>query len=119
MRLKKCLRDIDSIARLGGDEFTLLVPHVGERDDIEIIARRLIESLDEPILIEGTEFRMSISIGISVYPNDANSEDNLLRNADTAMYFAKHTRGPSYTFYESDMGTSSHLNDWHLHQMWN
>jgi EAL domain-containing protein (putative c-di-GMP-specific phosphodiesterase class I) len=49
---------------------------------------------------------MSISIGISVFPNDANNEDSLLRNADTAMYFAKHTRGPSYKFYIQDMGTS-------------
>ena len=106
LRLKKCLRDIDSIARLGGDEFTLLVPHIGDREDIEIIARRLIESLDDPIVVEGTELRMSISIGISVYPNDANNEDSLLRNADTAMYFAKHTRGPSFKFYEQDMGTS-------------
>jgi diguanylate cyclase (GGDEF)-like protein len=106
MRLKKCLRDIDSIARLGGDEFTLLVPHIGDHEDIEVIARRLIESLDDPIVVEGTEFRMSISIGISVYPNDANNEDSLLRNADTAMYFAKHTRGPSYKFYLQDMGTS-------------
>ena len=107
IRLKKCLRDIDSIARMGGDEFTLLFPHVGEQEDIEIIARRLIESLDEPINVEGSELRMSISIGISIFPGDANSEDSLLRNADTAMYFAKHTRGPSYTFYDSDMGTSS------------
>ena len=106
LRLKKCLRDIDSIARLGGDEFTLLVPHIGDREDIEIIASRLIESLDDPIVVEGTEFRMSISIGISVFPNDANNEDSLLRNADTAMYFAKHTRGPSYKFYVQDMGTS-------------
>ncbi len=106
LRLKKCLRDIDSIARMGGDEFTLLVPHVGGREDIEIIARRLIESLDEPIVVEGTGFKMSISIGISIFPNDAKSEDSLLRNADTAMYFAKHTRGPSFTFYDSDMGTS-------------
>ena len=106
LRLKKCLRDIDSIARLGGDEFTLLIPHIGEREDIEVIARRLIESLEEPIVAEGNEFRMSISIGISVYPNDANNEDSLLRNADTAMYFAKHTRGPSYKFYVADMGTS-------------
>ncbi|MEJ2114980.1 MAG: EAL domain-containing protein [Gammaproteobacteria bacterium] len=106
LRLKKCLRDIDSIARLGGDEFTLLVPHIGDREDIEVIARRLIESLDEPILVEGTEFRMSISIGISIFPNDANNNDSLLRNADTAMYFAKHTRGPSYKFYVQDMGTS-------------
>jgi len=105
-RLKECLRDIDSIARLGGDEFTLLVPHVGDHEDIEIIARRLIESLEDPIVIEGTEFRMSMSIGISVYPNDASNEDSLLRNADTAMYFAKHTRGPSYKFYVQDMGTS-------------
>lgn len=106
LRLKKCLRDIDSIARLGGDEFTLLVPHIGDHEDIEVIARRLIESLDDPIVVEDTEFRMSISIGISVYPNDANNEDSLLRNADTAMYFAKHTRGPSYKFYVQDMGTS-------------
>ncbi|MGH1537794.1 MAG: putative bifunctional diguanylate cyclase/phosphodiesterase [Gammaproteobacteria bacterium] len=106
LRLKKCLRDIDSIARLGGDEFTLLIPHIGDHEDIEIIARRLIESLDEPIIVEGTEFRMSISIGISIFPNDANNEDSILRNADTAMYFAKHTRGPSYKFYVQDMGTS-------------
>lgn len=106
LRLKKCLRDIDSIARLGGDEFTLLVPHIGEREDIEIIAKRLIDSLDDPIVVEDNEFRMSISIGISVFPNDANNEDSLLRNADTAMYFAKHTRGPSYKFYIQDMGTS-------------
>lgn len=106
LRLKKCLRDIDSIARMGGDEFTLLIPHIGEQEDIEIIARRLIESLDDPIVVEGTEFRMSISIGISIFPVDATNEDSLLRNADTAMYFAKHTRGPSYTFYAADMGTS-------------
>ena len=108
LRLKKCLRDIDSIARMGGDELTLLIPHVGAEgyEDIEIIARRLIESLNDPIVIEGTEFRVSISIGISIYPNDADGEDSLLRNADTAMYFAKHTRGPSYTFYAPDMGTS-------------
>lgn len=107
LRLKKCLRDIDSIARMGGDEFTLLFPHVGGHEDIEVIARRLIESLDEPIVVEGTDFRMAISIGISIYPDDAENEDSLLRNADTAMYFAKHTRGPSYTFYDQDMGTSS------------
>jgi len=106
LRLKKCLRDIDSIARMGGDEFTLLIPHIGEQEDIEIIARRLIESLDDPIVVEGTEFRMSISIGISIFPVDATNEDSLLRNADTAMYFAKHTHGPSYTFYVADMGTS-------------
>ncbi len=106
LRLKKCLRDIDSIARLGGDEFTLLVPHMGNREDIEVIAQRLIESLYDPIVVEETEFRMSISIGISVFPNDANNEDSLLRNADTAMYFAKHTIGPSYKFYLQDMGTS-------------
>ncbi len=49
---------------------------------------------------------MSISIGISIFPVDAVNEDSLLRNADTSMYFAKHTRGPSYTFYVADMGTS-------------
>ena len=106
LQLKKCLRDIDSIARMGGDEFTLLIPHVGGKEDIEIIARRLIESLDDPIVVESTEFKMSISIGISIFPNDAENEDSLLRNADTAMYFAKHTRGPSFTFYDSEMGTS-------------
>jgi len=106
LRLKKCLRDIDSIARMGGDEFTLLIPHIGEQEDVEIIARRLIESLDDPIVVEETEFRMSISIGISIFPVDAVNEDSLLRNADTSMYFAKHTRGPSYTFYVADMGTS-------------
>jgi len=91
-RVKTQLRPGDTLARLGGDEFAVLVSHVRSRADVEEISRRLQSCFDAPFSGEGFEFHGSASIGIAVYPEDANSADSLLRAADAAMYAIKNTR---------------------------
>jgi diguanylate cyclase (GGDEF)-like protein len=91
-RMKGQLRPGDTLARLGGDEFAVLVSQVRNRADVEEIASRLVGCFDEPFRGEGYELQGSASIGIAVYPEDANSADSLLRAADAAMYAVKYTR---------------------------
>ncbi|SPE30677.1 putative Diguanylate cyclase [Candidatus Sulfotelmatomonas gaucii] len=91
-RLKGQLRPGDTLARLGGDEFAILVSRVRNRPAVEEIAARLERCFDEPFKGDGYELRGSASIGIALYPEDANSADSLLRAADAAMYAAKYTR---------------------------
>ncbi|HEX2778028.1 MAG TPA: EAL domain-containing protein [Gemmatimonadaceae bacterium] len=88
-RMRALLRDDDTVTRLGGDEFTILVPTVEHVDDATAVARRVREALKLPIVIDGRELFVSASIGISLYPNDGDDADTLLKNADTAMYRAK------------------------------
>ncbi len=91
-RMKGQLRPGDTLARLGGDEFAILVSQVRNRADVEEIAVRLECCFDEPFKGEGYELVGSASIGIALYPEDANSADSLLRAADAAMYAAKYAR---------------------------
>ncbi len=91
-RMKAQLRPSDTLARLGGDEFAVLVSRVRNRAAVEEIARRLQGCFDEPFVGEGYELRGSASIGIALYPDDANSADSLLRAADATMYVEKQTR---------------------------
>ena len=88
-RIKPLLREGDTFARLGGDEFALLLPAVGHMDGIAEVARRILGSLREPHLLGGREFHVPTSIGISIFPNDGEDAETLLRNADIAMYRAK------------------------------
>jgi diguanylate cyclase (GGDEF)-like protein len=88
-RMRALLRDDDTVTRIGGDEFTILVAHVEHVDDATSVARRVREALKLPIVIDGRELFVTSSIGISVYPNDGEDAETLLRNADTAMYRAK------------------------------
>jgi len=89
LRMKRQLRNADSLARIGGDEFAVLLPNVHSRADVEEIALRLEQSFDEPFSIEGVTLQSSASVGIAVYPQDATEKEHLLRVADTAMYAAK------------------------------
>jgi diguanylate cyclase (GGDEF)-like protein len=91
-RMKGQLRPGDTLARLGGDEFAVLVSQVRNRAEVEEIAVRLECCFDAPFKGEGFELKGSASVGIALYPEDANSADSLLRAADAAMYAAKHTR---------------------------
>jgi diguanylate cyclase (GGDEF)-like protein/PAS domain S-box-containing protein len=88
-RLKACIRDSDVVARLGGDEFVIALPAVGGKQDIEVVAQKLLATLLNPFQIEGHEIQISGSIGISQYPEDGDNPGILLRAADTAMYAAK------------------------------
>ena len=88
-RLKSVVREIDTVARLGGDEFVLIITQSPDRDAVQAVARRIIESMKAPVRIAGLEIHTSPSIGIAFYPGDAATVETLLANADAAMYYAK------------------------------
>lgn len=88
-RMKGILRPQDVIARWGGDEFTLLIPHIKDRDDADVVARRLLESMQEPFETDGQLLKATVSIGIAVYPEDGQDGHTLVRNADAALYRVK------------------------------
>jgi diguanylate cyclase (GGDEF)-like protein/PAS domain S-box-containing protein len=104
-RLTNCLREGDTVSRLGGDEFTILLPRLTMAEDAIKVAQKLIENLHQPTILGGQEFHITTSIGIAVYPNDGEDADNLLKNADTAMYLAKQKGGNSYQLFTQDMKT--------------
>ncbi len=89
-RMKRQIRPGDTLARVGGDEFVALVPAVHSREEVEEIACRLKRSFDPPFTVGCLIVRGSASIGIAVFPEDADSKDGLLRAADAAMYVEKH-----------------------------
>jgi diguanylate cyclase (GGDEF)-like protein len=91
IRMKHQLRPGDMLARLGGDEFAVLLPRVRNRAEVEEIAMRLERCLDEPFAADGCILHGSASVGMAVYPEDANTKDGLLSAADAAMYIVKNT----------------------------
>ncbi|MCG6875808.1 MAG: EAL domain-containing protein [Betaproteobacteria bacterium] len=102
-RLRACLRKADVVARLGGDEFTVLVPDVREPEDVAIVAKHLIEVLSQPFTVSGTETFVAASVGTAIFPTDGGSTDELLRNADTAMYRAKEQGRGTHVFFKAEM----------------
>lgn len=100
---KKTLRPIDTIVRMGGDEFCVLVEDIDNLDLISDVANTLNEQLKKPLLVNDKTVFISCSIGISLYPDDAQTPETLLRNADSAMYRAKEMGRNGYQFYTSEM----------------
>jgi diguanylate cyclase (GGDEF)-like protein len=96
-----------SVARLGGDEFTILLEDITSINTINVVAKRLIDIIAEPMLIDAQEVFTSTSIGISIYPNDGNEAEILLKHADTAMYHAKKQGRNNYQFFDESMNLAS------------
>lgn len=88
-RVRHCLRGSDTLGRQGGDEFTALLPDISSGEAAEAIARKILTALNEPFMLGSIEFRATASIGISVFPEDGNEADQLMRMADIAMYHVK------------------------------
>ncbi|HEY6898625.1 MAG TPA: EAL domain-containing protein [Rhodocyclaceae bacterium] len=102
-RLAACLRDDDLLARLGGDEFVVLLPRLTHPEDAATVATKLLGALALPFLIDEHELRVSVSIGIALYPDDGQDIDTLLKHADLAMYGAKDAGRDNYMFFIQDM----------------
>jgi diguanylate cyclase (GGDEF)-like protein/PAS domain S-box-containing protein len=100
-RLRSCLREGDSVARNGGDEFTVVLPMLNDSGDAAVIAQKVLVALAQPFTLNHEEFLIGGSIGISIYPSDGSYSDNLLKNADTAMYLAKAAGGNAYRFHSA------------------
>ena len=102
-RLKALVRKSDTVARLGGDEFTIVLSELQERTNASLVAAKILEQLAAPFHLDGKEFFISTSIGISVYPDDGQDIDSLVRAADTAMYQAKRQGKKRFHFYEPNL----------------
>ena len=101
-RLQGTLREVDTVARLGGDEFAVLLPGA-DAAGAELVASKLLERLAEPCMVQGHELSMTMSIGIACYPSDGDDYEILSRNADTAMYRAKHEGKATWRFFAAGM----------------
>ena len=103
LRLTEVTRTEDTVARLGGDEFAVLQTDVMQQEEAAALAGRIIDSLARPFMCEGHEIAISASVGITLHPKDGGDVDELLRNADLAMYRAKSEGRNGYRFYAADM----------------
>lgn len=93
----------DGLARLGGDEFTVLLTDIREPNDAGIVAARILAAMSDPVHLYDHEITITASIGIAVYPKDGQDSETLVKNADTAMYFAKRGGKNIFKFYKEDM----------------
>jgi diguanylate cyclase (GGDEF)-like protein/PAS domain S-box-containing protein len=104
-RLQKGLRSSDTISRFGGDEFNILVTEVNQESDIQMVARKIIRSMEYPFYLDGQELFITCSIGISIYPKDCRDAENLIKKADTALYRAKDMGRNNFQTYDEAMGS--------------
>ncbi|HBA86636.1 MAG TPA: two-component system response regulator [Geobacter sp.] len=102
-RLKRCVRESDTVARIGGDEFNVLMPDLAQSDDVGAVVGKIMGVFRTPFLLDGVEVHATTSIGISMFPDDGDSCADLLEKADGAMYVAKQSEGTSYQFYNAEI----------------
>ena len=102
-RIRSRLRSEDTVSRIGGDEFVVLLPHIETNRDAAQVAEKLLENFTDPLPAEAAGLAVNFSIGISIYPEDADDAENLLRNADTAMYEAKMQGRNGFRFFNVGM----------------
>jgi diguanylate cyclase (GGDEF)-like protein len=101
--LSGCVRQSDTVSRQGGDEFVLLFPVIEQAEDAATAAQKMLTALAQPHAIGLHNLRVNVSIGISIFPNDGQDAETLIKNADTAMYYAKQGRSGGFKFFEPGM----------------
>jgi diguanylate cyclase (GGDEF)-like protein len=106
-RMRSCVRTEDTVARFGGDEFLVLLEEVDRSEHVGRIANKILDAISQPLPLAGRELTISGSIGISLYPDDGTSREDLIRAADTAMYAAKEMGRQSYSFHTAEMTTTA------------
>ena len=98
-RIEAALRDSDYVARLGGDEFLIVVPQVSDQETAERVGKKLVDAVGVPYMLTGNEVRVTASIGISLFPQDARDREALMKCADLALYEAKRAGRNRSCFY--------------------
>lgn len=102
-RLTSLVRNSDTVARLGGDEFAILVEGVNNREDMSTLAMKILQVVEKPMTLQGSELRISVSIGIATAPYDDVSAEYLIRDADAAMYEAKRQGRAAFRFFSGEL----------------
>jgi diguanylate cyclase (GGDEF)-like protein len=100
-RIRRCIREIDTVSRLGGDEFVIVLPDIRAQADAGNVARKILQALAQAYSIDGNEIVVTPTVGISLYPQDGTNAESLLRNADTAMYQAKESGKNRFGFFRA------------------
>jgi diguanylate cyclase (GGDEF)-like protein len=106
-RFQACLRSSDVVSRVGGDEFVVLLQEVSDPEAVANIARKILSAAIKPVVVLGQECRVTASIGICMYPKDAQDEQSLLKNADIAMYLAKEEGKNNFQFFSENIRIQS------------
>ena len=109
-RLKSCMYKGAMLARHGGDEFTVILPCMHNHQEAAMLANNILDAMKQPFLLEEQDTRITASIGIAVYPDDGITINDLIRNADIAMYHVKAQSKDGYVFYEASMQNASQEN---------
>lgn len=102
-RLRRCVRESDTVARLAGDEFTVLLPDIAEENDAHTVAEKVLAAMHEPIRLGREERVITTSIGISMFPRDGRDADTLVKCADTAMYHVKGSGRAGMCFFAPEL----------------
>ena len=102
LRFQKCIRESDTVSRVGGDEFTILMPKISHINDASSLAERILESNLKPVKLSSDVVYAKTSVGISIFPEDGENIEILLKNADIAMYRAKEQGKNQYVFYNTN-----------------
>jgi len=108
VRLRAATRETDTVARLGGDEYVVILPSVHGALEVEVLVASLMEALKWPFHIDGEQCFISASVGVTIFPEDGGTAEELLRKADTAMYSAKESGRARYVFFAKEMDDRIH-----------
>lgn len=106
-RLKSCVKPGDMVGRLGGDEFTVLISNLTEREEAAAVAEQIMQVMQQPFHLNGQAFNISSSIGISLFPQDGDNAEDLLKRADTALYTVKSRGRNGFDFFDPSMEAKS------------
>ena len=106
-RLKKTLREADTIARLGGDEFAVIVTGIDEEKGVSKVCERIVAAIVKPMVVERMEHVVGASIGVALFPEDGKTVEELVMKADSAMYRAKESGGAGFAFFDDTLNAAS------------
>jgi len=106
-RLQSLLREEDTVGRLGGDEFAISLPAISDGNDAMLVAQKVLDALRQPFWVEGYELHVRASVGVSLYPDDGEDVETLMRTADTAMYYAKERGRDNYQFFTPTLNAAA------------